>query len=92
MTALWRYRETESVVKAMDGYTPGEGWVLYAPAQPDINTVLQRAVWDSAEIVHCPTQPAHTEQDVREILQTVQYKLGADRLEIVVRRILGVPK
>lgn len=69
MTALWRYKDTESVVRAMDGYTPGEGWVLYVPAQP-----------------------AHTEQDVREILQTVQYKLSADRLEIVVRRILGVPK
>ncbi len=34
MTALWRYKDTESVVKAMDGYTPGEGWVLYVPAQP----------------------------------------------------------
>jgi len=33
MTALWRYKDTESVVKAMDGYTPGEGWMLYVPAQ-----------------------------------------------------------
>ena len=23
---LYRYKETESVIKVMDGYTPGEGW------------------------------------------------------------------
>ena len=23
---LYRYNDTESVVRAMDGYTPGEGW------------------------------------------------------------------
>ena len=42
-----------------------------------------------------PSQPErkpHTEQDVREIVQTVEYGLGIDRLEFVVRRILGVPK
>lgn len=24
---LYRYKDTESVIKSMDGYTPGEGWV-----------------------------------------------------------------
>jgi len=24
---LYRYKDTESVVRAMDGYTPGPGWV-----------------------------------------------------------------
>lgn len=23
---LYRYKDTESVVRAMDGYTPGDGW------------------------------------------------------------------
>jgi len=23
---LYRYRDSESVIKAMEGYTPGEGW------------------------------------------------------------------
>jgi hypothetical protein len=33
---LYRYRETESVIKQMDGYTPGEGWEpLYSQAQFD---------------------------------------------------------
>ena len=33
---LYRYRETESVIKHMDGYTPGEGWEpLYSQAQVD---------------------------------------------------------
>ena len=33
---LYRYRDTESVVKAMDGYSPGEGWEpLYSQADID---------------------------------------------------------
>ena len=33
---LYRYRETESVIKQMDGYTPGAGWEpLYAQAEID---------------------------------------------------------
>ena len=32
---LYRYRDSESVIKHMDGYTPGEGWTpLYAAQQP----------------------------------------------------------
>jgi hypothetical protein len=23
---LYRYKDTESVIKVMDGYTPGDGW------------------------------------------------------------------
>ena len=31
---LYRYRDTESVIKVMDGYTPPEGWEpLYSQAQ-----------------------------------------------------------
>ena len=33
---LYRYRDSESVIKAMDGYTPGEGWApLYDQAAMD---------------------------------------------------------
>ena len=33
---LYRYRDTESVIKPMDGYTPGEGWEpLYSQDQVD---------------------------------------------------------
>ena len=32
---LWRYRDSEQVIRAMDGYTPGEGWTpLYTATQP----------------------------------------------------------
>jgi len=33
---LYRYKDTESVIKVMDGYTPGEGWTpLYDNPQPE---------------------------------------------------------
>ena len=33
---LYRYRDTESVIKPMDGYLPGEGWEpLYSQAEID---------------------------------------------------------
>ena len=33
---LYRYRDSESVIKHMDGYTPGEGWEpLYSHDQVD---------------------------------------------------------
>ena len=33
---LYRYRDSEAVIKHMDGYTPGEGWEpLYSQAQFD---------------------------------------------------------
>lgn len=33
---LYRYRDSESVIKPMDGYTPGEGWEpLYDQAAMD---------------------------------------------------------
>ena len=33
---LYRYRDSESVIKHMDGYTPGEGWTpLYDNPQPE---------------------------------------------------------
>ncbi len=33
---LYRYRDSESVIKVMDGYTPGDGWEpLYSHDQVD---------------------------------------------------------
>ncbi len=33
---LYRYKDTESVIKVMDGYTPGDGWEpLYSHDQVD---------------------------------------------------------
>mgnify|MGYP000054697046 FL=1 len=33
---LYRYKDTESVIEVMDGYTPGEGWTpLYTTPQPE---------------------------------------------------------
>jgi len=40
---LYRYRDSESVIKAMDGYTPGEGWEpLYDQAEIDANIAAER--------------------------------------------------
>jgi hypothetical protein len=40
---LYRYKDTESVIKAMDGYTPGEGWEpLYDQAEIDANIAAER--------------------------------------------------
>lgn len=40
---LYRYKDTESVVRAMDGYTPGEGWtpLFEAPATAPEKTVKE---------------------------------------------------
>ena len=65
---LWRYRDSEQVIRAMDGYTPGEGW-----------TPLYTA-----------TQPAHTEAEVQEILDSSLRAWGV--FEQTVRIILNVEK
>lgn len=65
---LWRYRDSEQVIRAMDGYTPGEGW-----------TPLYTA-----------TQPAHTEAEVQEILDSSLREWGV--FEQTVRSILNVEK
>lgn len=40
---LYRYRDSESVIKAMEGYTPGEGWTpLYDQAAVDAATAAER--------------------------------------------------
>lgn len=65
---LWRYRDSEQVIRAMDGYTPVEGW-----------TPLYTA-----------TQPAHTEAEVQEILDSSLREWGV--FEQTVRIILNVEK
>ena len=40
---LYRYRDSESVIKPMEGYTPGEGWEpLYDQAEIDAATAAER--------------------------------------------------
>ena len=40
---LYRDSDSESVIKAMEGYTPGEGWTpLYDQAEIDANIAAER--------------------------------------------------
>ena len=40
---LYRYRDSESVIKPMEGYTPGEGWApLYDQAAMDDAVAAER--------------------------------------------------
>lgn len=40
---LYRYKDTESVIKVMDGYTPGDGWSpLYGPDEVKAAIALER--------------------------------------------------
>ena len=40
---LYRYRDSESVIKPMEGYTPGEGWTpLYDQAALDAAVAAER--------------------------------------------------
>ena len=40
---LYRYRDSESVIKPLEGYTPGEGWEpLYDQAEIDANIAAER--------------------------------------------------
>ena len=53
---LYRYKDTESVIKVMDGYTPGDGWEpLYGSdeVKAATNAALERAAlecyrWNNA--------------------------------------------
>lgn len=79
------------------GFTSHDDVALYqaqAAAEADINTVLQRAVWDSAEVVLCAAQqPAHTEAEVQQLMLCVaDWEVERHQYEALVRRILGVPK
>lgn len=49
---LYRYKDTESVIKRMDGYTPGEGWEpLYSQDQISsaVNAALKATAPDELE-------------------------------------------
>ena len=40
---LYRYRDSETVIRTMDGYTPGEGWEpLYDQAAMDAAVAAER--------------------------------------------------
>lgn len=40
---LYRYRDSESVIRTMEGYTPGEGWTpLYDQAALDAAVAAER--------------------------------------------------
>jgi len=53
---LYRYKDTESVIKRMDGYTPGEGWEsLYS--QDQISSAVNAALERAAEV--CVDISAH---------------------------------
>ena len=44
---LYRYRDSESVIKHMDGYTPGEGWTpLYDNPQPERKPMMDQTAHD----------------------------------------------
>ena len=54
---LYRYKDTESVIKVMDGYTPGDGWSpLYGSDEVKAATdaALERAA-DEVSIVDSKT-------------------------------------
>jgi hypothetical protein len=73
---LYRYKDTESVIKVMDGYTPGEGWTpLYDNPQPERKHT-------EAEV--------QALLDAGEKLATMRYSDG--EFEQYVRQILGVPE
>lgn len=53
---LYRYRDTESVIKPMDGYTPGEGWSpLYG--SDEVKAATDAALERAAEV--CVDISAH---------------------------------
>ena len=50
---LYRYKNSESVIPVMDGYTPGEGWVpLYdeSEVKAATNAALERAAEEVSRI------------------------------------------
>ena len=53
---LYRYRDSESVIKAMEGYTPGEGWTpLYDQSAIDAAVAAERE--RCVDIIECYRVP-----------------------------------
>lgn len=64
---LYRYKNSESVIPVMDGYTPGEGWVpLYGEdeMQAATNAALERAAEVCENLLTTPPSSKHDVDDV----------------------------
>ena len=70
---LYRYRDSESVIKHMDGYTPGEGWTpLYGPDEVKAATAaaLERAALEcdeQAKEPECPERATYCAEAIRAL-------------------------
>lgn len=83
---LYRYRDSESVIKAMDGYTPGEGWdPLYSQAQVDelqAQLVRQQVSYE-AEIKVETDAALERAAEVRMKLPPAKYGDNASQIQAV---------
>jgi hypothetical protein len=70
---LYRYKDTESVIKHMDGYTPGEGWEpLFDEAAMKAATAaaLERAALvcdEQAKEPECPERATYCADAIRAL-------------------------
>ena len=79
---LYRYKDTESVIKVMDGYTPGEGWApLYSQAQVDelqAQLVYQQASYEAEIKVEIDIAREQTVHDMNIVAEKYAHKLALD--------------
>ena len=66
---LYRYKDTESVIKVMDGYTPGDGWSpLYG--SDEVKAATDAALERAAEV--CETFGADPWAVSKECAQAIR--------------------
>lgn len=70
---LYRYKDTEAVIKVMDGYTPVDGWSpLYGPdeVKAATNAALERAAEvcdEQAKEPECPERATYCAEAIRAL-------------------------
>ena len=70
---LYRYKDTEAVIKVMDGYTPGDGWSpLYGSDEVKAATdaALERAALvcdEQAKEPECPERATYCAEAIRAL-------------------------
>lgn len=73
---LYRYKDTESVIKVMDGYTPGEGWTPLFDEETikaATDAALERAALvcdEQAKEPECPERATYCAEAIRALKES----------------------
>jgi len=88
---LYRYRDSESVIKHMDGYTPGEGWEpLYSQDQVDqlqAQLVRQQKSYEAEIKVEIDSALERAAEEIKQLNKRHWFSKQSDFAEFLVDAI-----